>query len=1774
MHPTLSQLLPLDKIPNEIEAVRDALESIFDDIYVKNLIVGKSYHGDSGFYSLTLTTYNSLGVNIPIAEDLKLVLNPTIAGTTEIPISFDYSWVIIKYIKEFSLDSFDNAVESVLNILFDLAETTPSQLLREAIYAFYPGTDSLVDFVTQFNNAYTQVLQVSTDPDLSDNEKIDLIADEIEELDFSLVEVIYETLINIDGEDGLERLKQLFANYFENIEENIKEAIQLNFNILIKELSVGLQFPHKWLRPVLTPDLAPMPGLELDDPLPDDYFSYLTFNVGSLGYSSKSGFEFNQISSFDLNRSMIGKTGLIAEFSGLKVDLSKDTNIPEAIADGRPDNFRGVYAEKIALVLPKKWFNNVDNTTLELAGTNILVGTGGISGTIALEAVGGGDIQEEDSLPVKIGNWELAFKSFDITFDQNVVTSSNIAGSLTIPKLKNDLGEQAVIDVNGHLYEDGDFHLIASEPDGITRDLFNFIQITFLSLELGREDDNFFIGSSCRLKFINPIMDKLLDGQEIDISRLRIYDNGSIEIEGGAIPLPQNISLNLGPVEIAVTAIHFGSHQQEHNGIMRNYNYWGFDGAISLDPLGVDARGEGIKYYYTVDNEEMADLYGGNEEDYRHNFLRVQTIEVDLVIPGSASPEAAAALIYGMVSIPEPGESPEYIGEVSLKLPKAKISGGAALRLQPRHPAFLLDAFIDFPAPIPLGPLGIYGFRGLLGFRYVAEKEAIGLTSEDSWYDYYTAPERGVGIQKFSGPERTAQYDFPFSIGAGAVLGTSFDSGTVLSMRMMLLLSMPSMFMLDGRASILSSRLGLDDTREPPFFFFTILGDNSLEFGMGADFQIPQDNGWILDLQAEVQAGFFFNNPRAWYVNFGTKDNPITARVLTIITAQSYLMLSASGIEAGSRVEIDIRKRFGPARVRIYAYLEMGGFISFERPQIGGYLALGGMIDINIWIVGVTIGLDALFSVEAARPFLIYAEIRLRVCVRIIFKVCKSFTIKMKWEKNGQVNRDPIAPLPYQNGQYSTDRTEELVQAIHMLTNEAFELNYLGVNISDSPTTIANRIDKTIPLDSYVDIKAVKGLIPNAVSGKIGGHTGGADNFVDLIPPQKVVRGGREIRQVKHKYSIEEIDIKAWTGNNWMEYHPYEALVPAANRSEVSHLRVGYWQRKGNQYDSIRLLATNPFSYMEAGEPGWIIPEEYGVTPSELFCTIEGRREDCADVLNKPLGTVYYPPTQYEGHQINGPYFNLEGFYETVVNVNDDGTQTISVNEDNFRVSDADNNFGYPQSLEFDNGNSLVIVLPEPAVRANLKLTTDAAGVTITYYRSEGLVEDNAVYTEIYQVNKTSAELNQVVEYSTLDNDNNPTNLIAKIVIDPIGEGQGDPSGEGTGSFCADLDRLNLLYQQCFVPVETSEQVDQNIPCFTEFGNILTSLVNNNNFPEGLIPEYNNYMQYLGLISSLVGHHEQILRFYWLDQSAIKILANLGDFGDCGCSSCEVLERMQQHFASCFTLPANASLQQLNDATACLDEILKIVNCDETVEPPKELRKTISFNYDSSATQGGQGYAFNLTELTSGNSSSNGIQNLRLTSLPNRGELAIISDEITTTPTNVSVANINNGFFFFWPTNANGNGAPGSFSTVFQFMIVDNSGNDTDSVTVTLNATDTYKPGGDPSLTLVSNVTQGPKGKRTQVFEVGESVSAGNKFRLTVYSHTVTVTALAGDTAISIASKLRDAINNTTTSQWNSQGVAPPIGTAGYPPTATSSGDQVTIVLNHQNQFAASASVS
>ena len=1518
MHPTLSQLLPFDKIPNEIEAIKDALASIFDDIFVKNLIASQSYDGSAGHYSLVLTTYNSLGINIPIANDLKLVLNPTTQGTTEVPVTFDYSWIILKYIRDFNYSTFDNTVNSVLRILVDLAAINEEFLLKEMLYTFYPNSSSIENFVQDFNTKYNSSINSANNPDLTFEQKSDEIFKQINDLNYQIVDIVYDLVIDINGE-GLERLKMLFASYFDDIENRIREVLELNFNATINEISVGLQFPHKWLKPVYTGS-EPETGLQQDDLLPDTYFSYLTFNVGSLNYSSKKGFQFKSISSFDLNRSMIGNTGLIAEFQGLKIDLNKDKNIPEADADGRDVSFKGVYAHNVAITLPKKWFKGEDGQTFQISGKRMLVGTGGISGTVVLETENNTPTEIDDFFWFRIGKengFRVGFNKFDISFKQNVVIQSNIVAALEIPKLKNESGQQFRIPVKGHLDHSGDFNLTASFiGTDVSAKLGSFVHFKFLTLELGKESGDFYVGTSVEVTFPEGIMSEIMGDQKLILPKIRFYSNGKFEIVGGNGFLPVNITLPLGPVDIAVTGIHIGSIQREHHGQMRNYNYVGFDGAISVNPFALDARGEGIKYYYTTDDDE----FGGDGD----HFLHIQTIEIDLVIPAKSK----AVSLHGLLTIPEPGASQEYLGEIDLKIKKGNISGRAAMKLAPKFPAFIVDAEIDLPKPIPLGSFGIYGFRGLIGFRYVAEKKAIkALPPDATWYDYYKYPPKGIHVSKFSGPYDSSEYSNPFSFGAGAVLGTSFDNGSVISLRAMLLLSIPSLFMIEARASIISARLGLTDSKEPPFWAMVAWGDNSIESGMGADFKMPTATGKIFTLNANVESFFPLNgNTKSWYLNIGTREKPNTAIVfpgLINLRSLTYLMLNSQGLEFGSRVDFELKKSFFGIKVKIWAFVEIGAQISFERPQFGGYLHFGGGIDVNVWrVIYVHFSMNAYLSGEAVKPFLIFAELRFKGKIRVARFIKIGFRIKLqlKWEKNREVDTRPV-PVLSDGSANTVNRLEELVKGVHMLTNEEFYVQYF----ENEPEISA--INNVIPLDTFIDIKFTKGVVPNAISTKIGGHTSGAESFIDLIPPQKTVRGGHVLRQVKHKYSIENIQIKAWNGSAWVDYHPIEALDP--NVPNANSRKIGYWQRSGNQYDTIRLLGGDSFSYVNPGEPGWFTPEQYGITASNLFCAETSDIWHISNVLNKTLGHHYPLSGQLNAHFINGAYFSPIGAF--------DASPTIpnGLPYNQLIVTNDVNPHQFAQSLSFNNLNGLLILLPEDSPNVELKLTSYSGAVTINYYKTV-LVENSSFvsYELAYTVTKTALELEDIVVY---ENANEP---IIKIEIIPISpeydaivslqnqieqlfvDTYESATGETQVTLPSDLTLYNNLVNQleqllatgCSISENSCDEKDTilcnlydqlvslgcfdnevthssqfNMNCYLAFGDVIKQIMAVHSYISDLIrdPYYDNYADFYNSLIYAInnGEPETVLMEIYNDLllSSQLLLTYIYEVGNCKC---------------------------------------------------------------------------------------------------------------------------------------------------------------------------------------------------------------------------------------------------------------------------------------------------
>lgn len=1464
-YPALSDIMKTDDLPDFLSFIKDGLQAIFDKIYYKDYQVSKSISGSSAFYSLDLVSRTKIALELP-GTNIYFVLNPDYedSNISSFPVTVFWQWEVMRYIRYFDVNGFSFSPEDFYNLALEILNVSEEQVFQLAINTFVtssnPSISKLDQLIEDINNLHGSTISIDTSASNQLQEliiQIELINKKV----FPTVFALY-VLAN-DIETTKQKINTFFSSFIPNdIDEYIKNIITPKARVTLK-LSAAIEFP----RTILVPWKDNGSGTLIRDE-DETQIARFQFAEALLYADTQAGIGYNLELAGTLNPTYceIGKTGMLLQIESLKLDLSKKTNIPEADADGRPNDFTGVYARAISVTLPAKWFNDETPpggtlTTLRIGGYELLVGTGGISGTIALESISlitpgqtpyyyedkfnlnypiilfqkNVSTQEIDEVSVeditelksllfppsatemptysfkfpltlvelpgvggqtrtfttlseyqlyltslsdgilwkKLGGadgFRVGFQKFDITFKQNKVVSSNIKGALEIKKFVYPEGAKDAngntipyptivnIGIEGHLSDNGDFNLTASASPPFPIELKDVFTYHLKSVELGKEEEKFYIGTAGTLQFEGFLKDTMGLGP-IEIERLRIYSDGTIELKGGSVQLVKPIVLKLGPVEITVSAIHYGSHQKEVDGVMRKFNYFGFDGGISVDPLGVEIRGDGVKFYYCVD--ELPDK--------PNPYLHIQTLYLDLTIPA----KSPVAIINGWLSIPEPGISKEYAGGIKIQIPKAKISGSADMKLMPKYPAFIIDAEIDLPAPIPLGTFAIYGFRGLLGYRYVAEKEAIGLVSGvNTWYEYYKAPQRGINVRKFNGPDKTKLAGMPFSIGAGASLGTSADNGTILNIKAMVLLSIPSLFMIDGRASVLSARLGLEDTKDPPFFAFVALGDDSIEFGFGADFKMPTKTGKILTVYADIGAGFFFKNQHPWYVNIGTKTNPVTARILTLLTIKSYVMLSAKGIEAGARGEFNFDRNYGVIRVKAHAFIEVGGRISFERPQLGAYLEAGVSASIKVLFVHLSLDVGILFGVEVPKPFLLYGKFYFRIRIKVwritLFKF--SGNLEVVWNFNKNVDRSPINPLINED---NFGAIPYLVKGVNMLSNELFNLAPLsgvpGLNESPLSASSGAIMDYVIPLDTYIDIKTEKGLLPgnlqnpqNSVNRLIGGINNPPKNYIDLVPPVSSIRG-RNIRQVAHTYAIDEIAIKFWDGTTWQNYHPYEAMYPTTFPTDptLQNLKIGQFQKTDGQYNTVRILATTPLSYTEQGEPGWYIPEQYGINATTLFCEGEAIGPKCAGFLQKPLHA------HYQCWNPNTPVISNEVAFLLLT----------SNQQDDAYITNESNVFNITKSLAFDNWNSMQIVLPDPSVQIGLKLSNFSNGVKIKYYSI--IISDendelfNVVYgnpnpnainaNQPYEIVVSGSDLNQQISY------NHPEwNAVSKIEVEPI----------------------------------------------------------------------------------------------------------------------------------------------------------------------------------------------------------------------------------------------------------------------------------------------------------------------------------------------------------------------------------------------------------------------
>ncbi|PWK72917.1 hypothetical protein LX99_04247 [Mucilaginibacter oryzae] len=1092
-------------------------------------------------------------------------------------------------------------VYSRLNIEKDTTPFTIPEIIERLNTDFsLTGTQNEIIYVANPESSYSDIISALNQANLN---LLDLIIKYV--VDSS------DSLNKIEG--ALIDLFALLRNHSSGIEFYglFDPFVQASIN----DIALAFQFPRSVLNPI-------NPGTNL--PYEDlNVLSMLRFNVGNVGFSSTEGFEFNQESSFLFDKSEIGHTGFVLSFTDAKLDLSSTSNIPEASTAGYPVDFVGVYVKQAQLTFGRFGKDDPDHPSATLTADNLLIGTGGVSGTIKL--------QDNGRLHRKFGDFAVKLDTFELTFLQNAITNCDVQGELSFPKLKNSDGSIATIGIEVMFKDSGNFSITAKPTGELSKITWpDVFELNVRTLKLGEENGLFFFEVAGLLSF-TAVSDLLGDflPKNIEITKLRIWENGHLEFAGGIQRLDVSFTMKLGPIKLEVDHLTITPYKRTHNGEERSYLCVGFDGMLNTGRAGVGVGGNGIKYYFSIDDGPF------------DQFFSIEGIVIDMTIPGNVPKDKAAFILHGLLNVQQPTSEDssahtEYAGAVSFSMPKLHISGSAGMRLDPDIPSFLVDIGLELPAPIPIfAGLGIYGFRGLIGQHYIPSKKAAGLGDDATWWDYYKAPDpfskkKGIQIGKFADTSG-------FSIGAGATIGTTFDDGFVFTSKLFIMLGLPDVFLLQGQAGVLRPRLNLDDEKDPPFSALIAIGDQSFMANLAVDYRIP-DSGSIFSLNGQLDIAFFLNNASGWYINLG-KDQPdnarIQAKILSILQGYAYLMISSQGIRAGAGAAFSARLNLGIVSGGIEAHLNLGGHLSFKPFQVGGFIEMGGSAYLKVLFVKLSMGLNVGLAVEAPHPVNIVGYFE--VSVKIIFK-----RIRVRVELRLGPRSDDMGPLlqpidiiglPDAATGYSP------AAAVHMLTGEVFQVNYVqgSGNTLPAPGDPAWKYaftdnsegtnPVTIPLDSYIDIEFLKPVKPGTI---FGGYTSQLpDGFSELLPPQKGVN-----QQVTHEYALDNAEIFIWKagpgGGQWLPYNIYEGVPAIVDSYEVtggialSELKPGYWQFSDpNKFNKVRLMSRDMFSYL--GKIDETLPDmdALGFGRKDIFCYEHIMNRNLVDWTPVTAGTAY-----------------------------------------------------------------------------------------------------------------------------------------------------------------------------------------------------------------------------------------------------------------------------------------------------------------------------------------------------------------------------------------------------------------------------------------------------------------------------------------------------------------------------------------------------------------------
>jgi len=336
-YPRLSEIVAVDDLPEFLSFVQNGLNSIFDKIHYKNLQYSKGYRGDSAFYSLDIVTSKKLALPLPFG--LGLVLNPDLkdndSSISSFPITLEYQWEILAFIKTFSSSSFSFSLEDFYKVGLQVFRISEEQVIAHMLNIFVEAGEGKTKY-EQLLEDINQLGELANDPSFQElgfdgaeqsiNSLVTLINNNTTITKSIPMLLFFVYIAKNDIADTKAKLQE-FYNIIapDGIEAHIKRIITPKAKATL-ELSAGIEFPPNILKPVN----------EFGQPDNQATKSTFVFAKAQLYADTEAGigYQLELGGSLYPPKAMIGNTGMILELDTLKVDLSKRTNIPEADADG------------------------------------------------------------------------------------------------------------------------------------------------------------------------------------------------------------------------------------------------------------------------------------------------------------------------------------------------------------------------------------------------------------------------------------------------------------------------------------------------------------------------------------------------------------------------------------------------------------------------------------------------------------------------------------------------------------------------------------------------------------------------------------------------------------------------------------------------------------------------------------------------------------------------------------------------------------------------------------------------------------------------------------------------------------------------------------------------------------------------------------------------------------------------------------------------------------------------------------------------------------------------------------------------------------------------------------------------------------------------------------------------------------------------------------------------------------------------------------------------